>query len=144
MSQEVLQYRVAAHTIDRTCSSTWIKETEIVFDSSNGQSATLPGPAELLCLAFAACVLKNVARFSQMLPFRYDEASIEVTAERTAAPPRIARLRYVLRLQTDEPARRVDLLHQNIRKHGTIYNTLAASCAVDGEIVVAGQVTDTV
>ncbi|MDZ7676516.1 MAG: hypothetical protein U5K30_15780 [Acidimicrobiales bacterium] len=35
---------------------------------------------------------------------------------------------------TDEPARRTDLLHQNIQRHGTIFNTLAEVCEVSGTI----------
>jgi len=136
MSQQILSYHVDAHTNGRGVSSTTIKETEIEFDTSNGQSPTLPGPADLLTLAFAACVLKNVERFSQMLSFRYSGASIEVTSERQASPPRMTRVVYALHIQTDEPSHRIDLLHRNIRKFGTIYNTLAASCEVVGEIVV--------
>jgi len=140
MSQQRLSYHVVARTSDRDVSSATIKETMISFDSSAGQSAVLPGPADLLTLAFAACVLKNVERFSRMLPFRYAGASIEVTSERQAAPPRIIQIRYVLRLQTDEPSQRVDLLHRNIRKFGTIYNTLASTCDVDGEIVAEAPI----
>ena len=36
---------------------------------------------------------------------------------------------------TDEPEHRVDLLHRNIRKHGTITNTIDAACELTGEIV---------
>ncbi len=135
MSQPVMSYHVEAHVRHRGVSSAMVKETEIVFDTSAGQSGVLPGPADLLTLAFAACVLKNVERFSGLLPFRYEDASIEVTSERQTAPPRITELRYVLRIQTDEPPQRVDLLHRNIKKFGTIYNTLAMACNVTGEIV---------
>lgn len=136
MSQQKLSYHVDARTVAPGVSTTTIKETEVVFDTSDGQSAELPGPADLLTLAFAACVLKNVERFSHLLPFRYQGARIEVTSERQASPPRMTSISYTLYLQTDEPAQRVDLLHRNIKKFGTIYNTLAASCVVEGEIIV--------
>lgn len=112
------------------------KQAVIEFDTSASQSETLPGPADLLTAAFAACVLKNVERFSQILPFRYQDASIKVVAERQDAPPKMVRVTYSLRLVTDEPDQRVELLHRNIQKHGTIYNTLAATCAVSGTVVV--------
>ncbi len=111
------------------------KGQEVAFDGSAGQGDGLPGPADLLTTAFAACALKNVERFSQMLPFDYEQASIEVTAERQDAPPKIVSVRYVLHITTDEPTRRVELLRDNIRRFGTIYNTLAAVSDVDGEIV---------
>lgn len=142
MSQPVMSYQVEARTCGPGVSGARLKETAITFDTSAGQSTVLPGPADLLTLAFAACVLKNVERFAGMLPFRYERASIAVTAEREAPPPRISRIRYVLTVHTDEPAQRIELLHRNIRKFGTIYNTLAATCDVDGEIVARDLTAD--
>ncbi len=130
-----LQYAIQAHSEPGGGGWASCKETTIAFDASAGQSPTLPGPAELLVAAFAACVLKNVERFSAILPFRYRGASIQVTAEREESPPRISAIHYTLRVITDESPRRVELLHHNIEKFGTIFNTLAASCAVAGEII---------
>jgi hypothetical protein len=47
----------------------------------------------------------------------------------------MTRITYLLRLKTDESDHRIELLHKNIRKFGTIYNTLAEVCEVSGEIV---------
>lgn len=44
-------------------------------------------------------------------------------------------MRYRIEIATDEPGHRVDLLHRNIRKFGTITNTLAAACELTGEMV---------
>jgi hypothetical protein len=41
---------------------------------------------------------------------------------------------YHLRVVTDEPPARVELLHKNVRKFGTITNTLAAACELTGTI----------
>jgi uncharacterized OsmC-like protein len=90
----------------------------------------------LLAAAFAACALKNVERFSKILPFQYESASIRVVAEREEPPPRIVSIHYRLTIDTDEPAKRVELLHRNLSKYGTVYNSLAAACRVNGEIVV--------
>jgi uncharacterized OsmC-like protein len=86
-------------------------------------------------------MLKNVERFSKMLPFRYESASIEVMAEREEPPPRIVRIHYRLRVVTDEPAHRVDLLHKNVRKFGTITNTLAAACELTGTVEIVKELT---
>ena len=104
------------------------------FDGTAGRQEELPGPADVLSAALCACILKNVERFSHMLPFRYESASVEVTAEREEPPPRIVRVSYHLRVVTDEPPARVELLHKNIRKFGTITNTLAAACELSGTI----------
>ena len=104
------------------------------FDATAGRLDTLAGPADILCAALCACILKNVERFSHLLPFRYQSASIEVSAERDEPPPRIVSMRYLLRVVTDEPPSRVELLHRNICKYGTITNTLAAACELSGTI----------
>ncbi len=132
------KYEVSASVRRGGEASAQARGSEIRFDGSARQDPVLPGPAELLAAAFAACALKNVERFSQILRFRYDSASIHVVAEREEHPPRIVRIRYTLRVDTDEPQQRVDLLHLNLRKYGTVYNTLAAACSVDGEIIAAG------
>lgn len=132
----ILCYRVDARVVGPGVSRAEAKAAAIEFDSSAGQRDDLLGPVELLAAAFAVCMLKNVERFSSMRPFAYTSASIHVTAEREETPPRIARLQYVLRVTTDEPAHRVDLLHRNLQKHGTVDNTLAATCAVSGELLV--------
>ena len=98
-------------------------------------SDELPGPAELLCSAFAACLLKNVERFSEMLPFDQRGASVQVSAERQQDPPRFTAIRYELRVLTDEPEQRVDLLQRNLVKYGTVFNTLAEVCEVSGTVV---------
>jgi uncharacterized OsmC-like protein len=106
------------------------KFAAIEFEASVGKSQTLLGPADLLVTAFAACVLKNVERMAGLQPFRYEGAEIEVTAEREDRPPRISKIRYRLVVTTEEPQRRVDLLHHNIARQGTIYNTLQHAGAV--------------
>ena len=86
----------------------YVKDEAIRFDSSPEQSASMPGPADLMAASFAACILKNVERMSGLMPFRYHDAEVEVTAERQDAPPKMIKIYYVLRVSTDEPQRRVD------------------------------------
>lgn len=129
------RYRVSARVTAPGIATGRAKEREIVFDASRRSSDELPGPAELLALSLGACILKNVERFSHLLSFTYDDAQVTVEAERQGDPPRFTRLTYELRIGTDESAHRVELLHRNLRRFGTVYNTLAASCDVDGTIV---------
>jgi uncharacterized OsmC-like protein len=110
--------------------------TTIELDTTWGTIPTgQPGPAELLATAIAACLLKGLARATDLLGFSYTEASVEVVARRQDSPPKFVEISYTLRVVTDEPARRVDLAHRNLRQYGTIYNTLAAACDVHGEII---------
>lgn len=129
-------YTVRARSLgDGTAQAAAGSET-VTFDASWSQPPSgLPGPAELLASAFAACLLKNVERSARLLPFRYERAEVEVRARRQDAPPRFTEISYELRLATDEPERRVELLHRNLRQYGTVYNTLAAVCDVHGAVV---------
>jgi uncharacterized OsmC-like protein len=130
-----LRYEVEAATKGPGVSTATTREAQISLDSSADQSETLFGPADLLAAALAACILKNVERFSHRLPFRYRAARVKVVAERADTPPRIVRFSYRLDIETDEPPHRVDLLHRNIVKFGTIYNTLAPTCEISGQIL---------
>lgn len=42
-------------------------------------------------------------------------------------------------LVTDESPRRIELLHENLRRYGTVYNTLAVVCELDGTVVAATE-----
>ena len=128
-------YTVTAHTNGDGTSTAVTNGEAIRFDSSPTQGDQLPGPADLLTTAFAACMLKNVERMGQLLPFEWISASVEVHAERQDSPPKMTAITYRLEVVTDEPEHRVDLLHRNISRYGTIYNTLAAACDVSGEVV---------
>lgn len=128
-------YDVHARIVRAGVSEIDAKRSTIRFDSSPQMGDDLPGPAELLCGAFAACLLKNVERFSEILSFEQQGAEVHVTAERADAPPRFTAIRWRLTLVTGEPPNRVDLLQRNLAKYGTVYGTLAAACDVSGEVV---------
>ena len=93
-----------------------------------------PGPAELLAGAFAACLVKNVARAGHLLEFSYADVTATVVARRQDSPPKFVEISYSVDLATEESQRRIDLLHANLRKFGTVYNTLAAVCDVHGTV----------
>jgi uncharacterized OsmC-like protein len=132
-----MTYELEARIVREGISEIQAKQERISFDSSPQMGEELPGPTELLCSAFAACVLKNVERFSEMLPFAQQGASVRVTAERQQSPPRFTAIRYELRVATDEPPHRVELLQRNLEKFGTVYNTLAQVCDISCTVLAA-------
>lgn len=109
--------------------------TEVKADTGSISDGFRPGPAELLCAALAACLLKNVERYAEILPFQYELATVTVEAERRDVPPAMTKMHYRLELVTDESPHRVEMLHGNLRKFGTITNTLAAALELTGEVV---------
>lgn len=136
MSTAPTTYSIHARTVERGRAQVDIGSEAIRFDTSwaSGPS-NLPGPAELLAASFSACLLKNLERAGQLLDFRYDAADVDVVARRQDSPPKFVEISYRMRITTEEPERRVDLLHKNLRTFGTVYNTLAAVCDVHGTIV---------
>lgn len=135
MSDPTHTYEVSGELNGDGTATLSAKQSSVVIDSSPSQGEALPGPADLLTAAFAACVLKNVERFGEILSFDWRDATIDVNAERQDKPPKITRVTYRLEVTTPEPTHRVDLLHRNLSKYGTIYNTLAAVADVSGEII---------
>jgi uncharacterized OsmC-like protein len=129
-------YRVTAHSSPSSRASAEAAGAVIPFDGTWGRPyAGLPGPAELLASSFAACLLKNLARARVLMGYEYTEADVEIVAERQDSPPRFVSVHYTLRVRTAESARRTELMHRNLTKFGTVYNTLAAVCDVHGEVV---------
>ncbi len=128
-------YRITATVRPSGAASVTAGEASLTIDTRWGAEVVgEPGPADLLAAAFAACLLKNLARCHELLGFRYTEAHVEVIARRQDSPPRFVAITYTVRVATDEPDRRVELAHQNLRKFGTVYNTLAAVCDVQGSM----------
>ena len=95
----------------------------------------MPNPAELLLTASAACILKNVQRYSEILKIPYRNAKITVKGIRNDNPPYIKKIEYVLEIETDADEKKLNNWHKNIIKFGTISNTLSKACNFSGKIV---------
>lgn len=113
-----------------------VKQSHIGFGTTEKTSETLPNPAELFLGSFAACILKNVERFSGMMRFGYEKAEFTVHAERLENPPRMDHLTYELTIHTQDENLNSELLKKNIEKYGTIYNTVKQVCEISGTILV--------
>jgi len=100
----------------------------------------LAGPAELLLSAFAACCLKNVDRFSEILHYTYNHVEIEVKGTRQEKPPMMNEIEFTLTISSSDENLKPDLLLKNLQKFGTIYNTLNAACEIKGEIIINNHV----
>lgn len=136
MSVAPKSYRVVGHSRVGGTAEIEAGNQVVSLDTAWGvEPSGAPGPAEMLASAFAACLMKNIERSSKLVGFDYQTADVTVTAHRQDAPPRFVGISYEIRIVTDEPERRVELLHRNLRQYGTVYNTLAAVCEVDGQVV---------
>ena len=106
----------------------------VVMDTGYGGVTAGLNPVEMLLSAVAACMIKGIERVAPMLNFAFTGASVELEAVRQDSPPKVESIRYVLTVATDETDERLALLHQNLMKFGTIYNTVAAGTHLAGEI----------
>jgi len=127
-------YSLSARRVDSHGSLAMVKSAEIVLDTDLAGRDDAMNPVELLLAALAACIIKGIERVTPMLQFQLDAVDVELEAERQDAPPRLTRISYRLKVRTGETDQRLDLLHTNVRKYGTIFNTLAASVDLTGTI----------
>lgn len=111
----------------------------IRFDASAGRKDNLPNPAELLLTSLAACMLKNVERFSEILKYDYTQAKVSIKGVRNDRPPYMSKIDYVLQIETDMDEKKLHLLHKNILKFGTITNTIAKAAELNGTIEFANK-----
>jgi uncharacterized OsmC-like protein len=130
----MLTYSVKARRIDGHAGSASAKEATIVLDTDPKGRADAFNPAELLLAAVAACMLKNIERVAPMIHLDVRSVEVEVHGARQDSPPRMASIDYLLTVDTDADDRRLELLHTNLKKFGTIYNTVASATALTGRI----------
>ena len=130
----MLEYQISAKSQKGGKAIAIANQQTITFDASADRDEVLPNPAELLLTALAACILKNVERYSEILHYPYKSAKITVKGERSDRPPAMQKIEYVLEIDTDIEERKLNNWHKNIIKFGTITNTLSRSCEINGEI----------
>ena len=57
---------------------------------------------------------------------------VHVHGVRQDVPPRLESISYEITVDTDEPDRRLALLHENVKKYGTVFNTVAPGTELSG------------
>ena len=130
----MLEYRVQARRIDAHGSEAATKDARIVLDTDLAGRADAFNPAELYLAAVAACMLKTIERVTPILKFDLRGVEVRLHGVRQDSPPKIISIDYELTLDTDEDDRRLELLHSNIRKYGTISNTAAEATKLQGTV----------
>jgi len=130
----MLEYAVTAERVDAHGSLARTKAAEIALDTDVAGRRDAFNPAELLLAAVAACMIKSIERVTPMIRFTLRGVEVRLHAVRQDAPPRIVSIDYEIIVETDETDQRLALLHTNVRKYGTISNTVAAAATLDGTI----------
>ncbi len=129
-----MEYRVSARRIDSHGSVASTKEAEIALDTDIKGRPDAFNPAELFLAAIAACMIKGIERVTPMLKFDLRGVEVKLHGVRQDSPPKMISVDYELIVDTNETDQRLELLHTNVRKYGTISNTVAEATKLEGQI----------
>ena len=91
-------------------------------------------PAELLLAALSACMVKGIERVMPILKFQLRGVEVVVDGVRQDVPPKMESIRYEIIVDTDESEQRLALLHENVKKYGTVFNTVAPGTELAGTL----------
>lgn len=125
-------YQVVTERVDAHGSIAYCKEAEVTLDTDVQNRNDAFNPAELLLAALSACIIKGMERVAPMLNFSLRDVEVRVTGVRQDTPPKMESIRYEILVDSDESDRRLELLHENVQKYGTVFNTLAPGTHLTG------------
>lgn len=111
----MLQYSVGAHRIDSHGSEALTKDARIVLlDTDMVERDDAFNPVEILLTSFP-----DVTSFPH--------------GNRQDSPPKMSRIDQIV-VDIDASDHRIELLHKNLQKYGSIYNTLVETTELVGTI----------
>lgn len=129
MQFHVVSRRESAHASSAAC-----KNAHIDLDTDLDGNPDAFNPAELLLAALSACMIKGIERVVPILDFKLRGVEVRVHGVRQDVPPRMESIDYEIIVDTDESDRRLELLHDNVRKFGTVFNTVAPGTTLAGSL----------
>jgi len=137
MNKPLLEYSISARRIDGHAGEAHCKDARLEIDIDPAGNPDAFNPAELLLAAVAACMLKGIERITPILKFRLEGVEIKVQGRRQDDPPKMISIGYEIAVKSDESDQRLELLHYNVRRYGTVFNTLAAATELQGVLIRA-------
>lgn len=129
-----LTFDVSARRVDAHGSVATCKSATIRLDTDLAGNAEAFNPAELLLGALAACMIKGIERVQPMLRFQLRGVEVHVHGVRQDVPPKLEEITYDIVVDSDESDARLDLLHENVRKFGTVFNTVLPGTSLRGRL----------
>lgn len=127
-----MTFDVAARRIDAHGSTATCKSATIHLDTDLAGNPDAFNPAELLLAALAAWMIKGIERMQPMLKFQLRGVEVHVHGVRQDVPPRLEQITYEIAVDSDESDARLALLHENVKKYGTVFNTVAPGTSLGG------------
>ena len=127
-----MTFKVEFTRLDADGSQAHCKDAIIPLDTRLAGRRDAFNPAELLLAALSACMIKGIERMVPILKFELRGVSVTIEGVRQDAPPRMESITYEIVVDTDESDHRIALLHENIRKYGTVFNTVSPGTELHG------------
>ena len=136
--KQKLRFHVESVRLDAHASSANCKQATIALDTDLSGNVDAFNPAELLLAALTACMIKSIERVTPILKFALRGVEVTIDGVRQDVPPRMESIRYTIVVDTDETDQRLKLLHENVKKYGTIFNTVAPGTDLQGDLIRKG------
>lgn len=130
--KQKLTFSVKTERIDARGSLARCKDSTITLDTDLAGRRDAFNPAELLLAALSACIIKGIERVMPILKFELRGVEVHVHGVRQDVPPKMESIRYEIVVDTDESEQRLNLLHENVKKYGTVFNTVAPGTDLSG------------
>lgn len=129
-----MEFQVQARRVDTHGSIAECKDATLVLDTDLAGRRDALNPAELLLAALAACILKGIERVAPIIKFSLRGVEVRVHGVRQDRPPRMESIDYEIIVDSDESDRQFELLHDNVKKFGTVFNTVAPGTQLHGTL----------
>lgn len=130
----MMTFEVQANRLNSAGSKVVSKQVELVIDTSLSGRPDAMNPVELLLASLSACIIKGIERVAGTLGIEYDSVNVSLTAHRPEDEARIEDISYLITVGTSADQAKLELLHKNLMKFGTIYNTVKSGTRLSGEI----------
>lgn len=127
-----MMFHVKSVRIDEHTSVAYCKSAEITLDTDLAGNVNAFNPAELLLASVTACMIKGIERVKPILKFSLRGVTVRVDGVRQDVPPRLESITYEILVDSDESDQRLELLHENVKKFGTVFNTVAPGTQLTG------------
>ncbi|PRD64873.1 OsmC family protein [Malikia granosa] len=135
MAEQKMRFHVESKRCSAHQSVAVCKQASIDLDTDLAGNPEAFNPAELLLAALSACMIKGIERVTPILKFQLRGVEVKVDGVRQDVPPRLESIRYEIIVDTDESDQRMNLLHENVKKYGTVFNTVAPGTELSGVLV---------
>lgn len=127
-----MTFHVESQWIDQHTSRANCKDAVIALDTDLAGNSDAFNPAELLLASLSACMIKGIMRVVPTLKFELSGIEVIISGVRQDVPPKMESIGYEIIIDTDESESRLELLHKNVKKYGTVFNTVSAGTVLNG------------